>query len=292
MDPQFIEQVKRWTIIAVFSDDDLAERLVLKGGNLLDVVHGISTRPSKDIDLSLDGEFADIEEARAKIERALQATFAEHGYAVFDVALREEPKHITENMRQFWGGYRVDFKVIQQEVFDAFTEDRENLRRRAIPVLDTGGRKFPIEISKFEYCAAKETVMLDGYRIQVYTPPMFVCEKLRAICQQMPEYVAMVRSRQRDRSQDFFDIYTVAEYFRLDFHDAHFNEIIKHVFAAKRVPLRLIGSIAEPECKRFHLQGFKKVRDTVRPGEEVLSFDFYFDYLVRKCKALESLWNE
>lgn len=292
MDPQFVEQVKRWTIIAVFSDDDLAERLVLKGGNLLDVVYGISTRPSKDIDLSLDGEFPDTEEARAKIEGALQATFAEHGYVVFEVTLREEPSHITEKVRRFWGGYHVHFKVVRQDVFDGFSESRDILRRRAIPVLDTGATKFPIEISKFEYCDAKQTRMLDGYKIQVYTPAMLVCEKLRAICQQMPEYVAMVQSHQRDRSQDFLDIHTVAEYFRLDFGDAGFHQIMKEVFAAKQVPLRLIPSVTQPERVALHREGFQKVRETVRPGSEVRGFDFYLDYLVQKCQALEALWNE
>ena len=36
---EFLEQVKKLVIIAMFSDDDLMERLVLKGGNLLDIVY-------------------------------------------------------------------------------------------------------------------------------------------------------------------------------------------------------------------------------------------------------------
>lgn len=39
-----LEKIKKLAIVAVFSDDELMERLVLKGGNALDLIHGISTR--------------------------------------------------------------------------------------------------------------------------------------------------------------------------------------------------------------------------------------------------------
>jgi predicted nucleotidyltransferase component of viral defense system len=52
---------KREVILALFADDALMQQLVLKGGNLLDVVYGISTRPSRDIDLSICGDVEDLE---------------------------------------------------------------------------------------------------------------------------------------------------------------------------------------------------------------------------------------
>jgi predicted nucleotidyltransferase component of viral defense system len=61
---EFIDFVKRKTLVAMFSDDELMERLVLKGGNALDLVYGISTRASVDLDFSLDGEFSGIDELR------------------------------------------------------------------------------------------------------------------------------------------------------------------------------------------------------------------------------------
>ena len=35
MDIDYLEQIKKFAIIAMFSDDDLMEMLVLKGGNVL-----------------------------------------------------------------------------------------------------------------------------------------------------------------------------------------------------------------------------------------------------------------
>lgn len=151
-----LEDFKKLVIVALFSDSNLKHTLVLKGGNLLDVVYGISTRPSKDIDLSMCGDFQDPEGSRSAIEKALQATFAAHGYTVFDVTLTEEPPTLTEDMREFWGGYRIYFKVIKTEQCESLHNDIEAIRRRATPVRAGGGTKFPIEISKYEYCDAKE----------------------------------------------------------------------------------------------------------------------------------------
>ena len=146
----------------------------MKGGNLLDVVYGISTRPSKDIDLSMCGEFQNPEETRCAIEKVLQSTFAEHGYVVFDVTLTEEPPTLTEDMRDFWGGYRIYFKAIKKEQYDSLNSDLDAIRRRATPLRAGGSTKFPIEISKYEYCDGKEERSLDGCSVYVYTPAMLV----------------------------------------------------------------------------------------------------------------------
>ncbi len=42
LDLDKLEQIKRITIIALFSDDDLMDSLVLKGGNALDMIYGIA----------------------------------------------------------------------------------------------------------------------------------------------------------------------------------------------------------------------------------------------------------
>ena len=287
-----LEDFKRLAIVALFSEPTLRHILVLKGGNLLDVVYGISTRPSKDIDLSMCGEFQNPEETRCAIEEVLRSTFSEHGYVVFDVTLTEEPPTLTEDMRGFWGGYRVYFKAIKKEQYDSLNDDLEAIRKRATPLRAGGSTKFPIEISKYEYCDGKEERLLDGCTIYVYTPAMLVCEKLRAICQQMPEYAKVVRRTGRPRGRDFLDIHTVAEFFRLDFTASTFHGVLRNMFKVKRVPLRLLGLIATPDVRDFHRSDFISVIDTVNPGAEVQSYEFYYEYVVAKCQSLEPLWNE
>ena len=67
----FLNRIKQLAIVAMFSDDELMEKLVLKGGNLLDVVYQISARSSVDVDFSMEGEFPSDVELRDRIASAL-----------------------------------------------------------------------------------------------------------------------------------------------------------------------------------------------------------------------------
>ncbi|MGO8766675.1 MAG: nucleotidyl transferase AbiEii/AbiGii toxin family protein [Limisphaerales bacterium] len=65
-----LERIKRQVVIAIFSDDYLMERLVLKGGNAIDLILNVGTRASVDIDLSMENDFPADE--REKIRQRLQ----------------------------------------------------------------------------------------------------------------------------------------------------------------------------------------------------------------------------
>lgn len=60
------EEIRRITIIALFSDDELVNQLVLKGGNALSLIHKVSLRTSLDLDFSLATDFGDLDDARTK----------------------------------------------------------------------------------------------------------------------------------------------------------------------------------------------------------------------------------
>ena len=91
------------------------------------------------------------------------------------------------------------------------------LRMAAMTVVDDNGKKFPIEISKHEYVDEKVREIVDDFAVYAYSPQMLVAEKLRAICQQMPEYTSYLRKHATPRGRDFLDIHTVAEYFKVEF---------------------------------------------------------------------------
>jgi len=287
---EFLAKIKKLAIVAMFSDDDLMNRLVLKGGNLLDMVYDISTRASLDLDFSIDGEFEEIEVYRQKIENSLRSTFAEAGFVAFDIHFRDEPPNLTDDMRGFWGGYKVDFKIIDKQRYESLKDDLSALRRYAEAVGAHGSTKFTIDISRHEYCREKRARTLDDYTIYVYSREMIICEKLRAICQQMPEYAGQVRSYPSARARDFVDIHTVAERYGIEFGSAAFAQLVRNVFAVKRVPLRLIGRIRA--YREYHRADFPAVKDTVKAHVQLRDFDYYFDYVVEKCCRLEPLWNE
>jgi hypothetical protein len=283
---EWLERIKRLVIIAVFSDDELMERFVLKGGNALDLVLHVGTRASLDIDLSMenDFEFSELENIRDRLDDNLQATFKPEGYQVFDVKLEPKPEMVSEELAGFWGGYNVTFKLIESGRHLELAADLETMRRNSVQIGPKG--KFEIDISKFEYCRDKQAADFDGYRIYVYTPEMLVCEKLRAICQQMAEYGPVVKRTRpaTARARDFLDIYVTVRELKLDMLAPSNLRLLNHIFEAKRVPWELLGKVAE--YREFHRPDFEAVRATVKPGITLGDFELYFRFVVTLCESL------
>lgn len=96
------EEIRRVTITALFSDEVLLEQLVLKGGNALSLVHGLSERTSLDLDFSMDADFADVEDARRRIFYAVKDRFDAIGYVVFDEILEAKPRLGAVDEKPCW----------------------------------------------------------------------------------------------------------------------------------------------------------------------------------------------
>jgi len=288
----FFRRVRRIGIIAMFSDDELMNRLVLKGGNALDIAYSMYSRSSIDLDFSIETAFdeKEIEMIKGKIQKCLKDTFALEGYEVFDVTFVEKPPEVSPDMADFWGGYQIEFKIIGAPAYQRLSSDVNSLRRHAKEVDPYTKKRFRIDISKFEFCAPKLEKDMDHYRIYVYSPEHIVAEKIRSICQQMPEYGRIVKSKSLSpRPKDFFDIYVTTEHFGIDVTTPENGDLIRCSFRSKRVPLELIGRIHE--FREYHRQGFDAVRDTVYPLTTLHDFDFYFDYVVDQCARLKALWE-
>lgn len=283
MDLKKIEEIKRIALIAMVSDDDLMETLVLKGGNALDIVYGISPRASIDLDFSIENDFKDIDKTRSKIESALIKTFDEKGYKAFDIILSPRPHVPSMDKPEFWGGYDVEFKVIGKERYAQLSSDVELLRRQSIEFTHQHSKKFKVQISKYEFCANKEAKEIDGYTVFVYPPILLVFEKLRSICQQMKEYPYRA-SNATARARDFFDIYVVLNHFEVDIRCSANLGLLRAVFKAKQVPLELLNLI--DKYREFHQIGFSSLQDTIKPGVELKAFDFYFEYVTQLTAVL------
>lgn len=148
----------------------------------------------------------------------------------------------------------------------------------------TQQRTFTIEISKGEFCGDKRRVTLDDYSIYVYSPTMIAIEKLRAICQQMPEYT--LRKHKTSRARDFYDVRALVETIGVNLAAPASLALFKRIFGAKQVPLDLLPRIRE--YRAFHEAGWAYVESSV--DEEVDPFDSYFDFVVGQVARLEALW--
>lgn len=281
-----LEEIRRLVIIALFADDELMERFVLKGGNALDVIYDIGKRSSVDIDLSIADDFTDIEDAKTRIFKSLKDRFAANGYIVFDESFEPRPSIVREGRNARWGGYQVDFKIIDRATFEKHENDLEKLRRNATSVSPKMHRTFKIDISKYEFCEAKQETELDDFTIYVYSLPMLAIEKLRAICQQMPEYE--LRPYSKPRARDFYDIHTIIKAGNFDIATPENAEIVKHIFEAKEVPLNLLGKIKN--TKDFHAVDWEAVKQST--SGDLKEFDFYFDFVVGEVNKLKAIGIE
>ncbi|RJR30662.1 MAG: hypothetical protein C4574_02055 [Candidatus Latescibacterota bacterium] len=279
--------IRKYAIIALFSDDVLLESLVLKGGNAISMIYGIHGRTSIDIDLSLENDFKDIKEIRQRIFGSLARTFDERGYTVFDLDLVSRPSVMRDDEPAFWGGYELTFKVIDKDRYEELRDVMRILRTSAIPLGKNKKVTFRVDISKHEYCSGKKKEDLENYTVFVYTPEMIVMEKIRTICQQMEEYQEIVKEfKGSARARDFYDIYAVCEKFKIKLTTETNIEILRNIFKAKEVPLTLIGKIKD--YYEYHLTDYPSLESTIANRSDLKPFRFYFDYVVDLCRPLES----
>src|SRR5687767_9380324 len=278
-----LREIRRLVIIALFSDDELMEKFVLKGGNALDIVHSIGTRSSVDVDISMPDDFDDLEDAKRRIFRGLKERFDAAGFVVFDEVFQPRPSKSRPGQSPRWGGYEVEFKIASREVYATHNHDLVSLRKYASVIGPDQKRRFKVDISKFEFCELKEERELDSFTIYVYTLPMMAIEKIRAICQQMDEYEH--RPYSKPRARDFYDIHAIVTAGNIDLAAFENIDLLKSIFAAKDVPLSLLSKVKQ--TKDFHATDWPAVMQTV--SGDLKPFDFYFDFVAEIAMKLESL---
>lgn len=283
-----IADIRRHIVVAVFSDEILLNHLVLKGGNALELVHGVIFRGSLDIDLAMQDDFEELGEIENRIHLALQTQFESLEYVVFDFKFAPRPRTLGPHKPPTWGGYLVEFKLISQDKRAELGNNLERMRREAQTIGAGQTRTFKVEISKYEECSDKVSFRLNGQPIFVYSPEMCVLEKLRALCQQLPEYLP-TQGTARPRARDFFDIYSTVEKLQLDLGKNENLELCRKIFAAKEVPLPFLPELST--TREFHRPDWDRVRLGV-PGR-IQDFDFYFDYVVTLVvPKLQTLWEK
>lgn len=282
-------EIKKLIIISLFADDELFDKFVLKGGTAL-MIQGFNQRQSMDIDLSLASEFRDSELKQIEniIYKNLKETFNRENHDVIDLSLKKSPTIISGDKKKFWGGYRLEFKILTNqdvEKYDKKEIDFDKLRQLALIVEGSTKKTFKVDISKFEYCDIKQEIEIDHFPIYIYTPLMIVYEKLRAICQQQDEYKELVQVKTTPRARDFYDIHSILdsnlhdETIKKDMLKMENLETLKHIFDMKKVPLSLLDNIRH--YREFHRDDFQSVEDTVNDRQSLESYDFYFNYILK-----------
>lgn len=265
------EQIYEVVLRALLSDDELMERLVLKGGNALNLVYGLRVRATQDLDFSMEGDFSncEIKDVEASIRRRATEEFWGAGYEVVDVRFTRIPGAVSGLRLREFGGYSIviSYRPRAGEAKTGKTSDIE------------------VEISHHEYCAAKKMKSYSGLKCYVYTLEMLAIEKLRALCQQTPEYAEITGYLSwHPRARDVFDVSIAVEHYALDLTTHDGCRLARLIFWAKRVPLDLLGKIRD--LREFHRDDFMQVKTAVSSTFELKDFDTYFDRVVEIAESL------
>lgn len=279
-----LDKIKKLTLRALMSDETLMHSLVLKGGNALHLVYEITNRGSIDIDFSVAREFTvkELETMPQWLAYILNRTFLEENLKVFDVKFIEKPKSgsIPE-----WRGYLLEFKVIDKEKFSEFNEDIDSIRRNAIK-LNNQSPKYEVEISAYEYVEGATTKELDGVILRVYTLEMILFEKIRALCQTMPEYSEIVKSaRPKHRARDIYDIFIIFNSGTLNLD----KDMLSEIFKAKQVPLEFINHMES--LREHNRENWETVRSSISESDRdnLQDYDYYFDQVLKIIEPFKTL---
>ncbi len=278
-------EIRKNVIIAIFSDDQFMEQLVLKGGNAISLVHRLDYRKSLDLDFSMSGDFQNLEETSQRLFTALRRHFEALSFVVFDEKLTAKPHIDGEDLRPWWGGYELNFKLIGVEKYHRLKERPDKMSSDALVINANQERTFGIDFSKYEYTDPKILVDFESYSIPVYTLEMIAVEKLRALCQQLPEYE--IKGRGKRRARDFYDIHLIETNGQLDLGSPENQKLLINIFEAKRVHLSLLGKIETQ--REFHREDWPAVINAI--GKDDLGFDFYFDHTLKIIERLKPLWD-
>lgn len=279
-----LNSLRKTIVASIASDEILSNLLVFKGGNALEIVHNIGQRSSLDLDYSMPADYQDPAELGERIFAALTPRLESQGLVLFDEEFAPRPSNRETGAK--WGGYTATFKLIPKQLYDQLGGNLTNIRIQSIPAGPTNRRTFRVEISAYEYCDGRLHVQIDGETALVYSLEMIAIEKLRAICQQSPDYPLRVHPTARAR--DFYDIYAAVTDGGVDFTSPEIHTLVKNIFVAKSVDLSLLGRIHTQ--REFHRADWPNVENAVRV--RLRQFDFYFEFVLAEVVKLEPLWVE
>lgn len=277
------EELRKKILIALFSDHQLYEQLVLKGGNALYLIFQVGDRTSLDLDFSIADDFEDLSETATRIENRLTEALATDDLILFDFSMHPKPRTTIDD---WWGGYSAEFKLIEKSHAEQLEYDTSRMRRESLPIgARSQRRKYIIEISKYEYIDDRIERDLQGVTIRVYSPVLLAAEKLRALLQQHPDYPQISKPTKRSRARDLYDIWILCDHFALRL-EAHL-QTVEAVFHAKKVDLALLSRLRE--LRNLHFASWSDVENAV--GHTIEDFDFYFNYVVGIAERLYAQWN-
>jgi predicted nucleotidyltransferase component of viral defense system len=270
-----VDEVIEICLTGIYKEDIFNGSLYLKGGQALRIKEELKSRFSADIDFSTPKKIELPDLFFNNLEEALRNEFSSRGYYLFDFTPERRPKFRTEGTPDFWGGWLITFKFIENQ---HKTKPLELRRKMAIIPRGAISQKIEFDISEYEYCGSVEKIKVKSVEVSVYSRVLLLVEKIRAICQQHPDYKLKGNDA---RSRDYYDIEKLwSKSLQEKNEDTFINECAKHienVFKAKEVDLALLEQIFLPDFVEVQRNGWPSVVSSV--SDKMQNFDYYNETL-------------
>lgn len=276
------DEIRNTILKAIYSDSDLKETLVLKGGNALKL-YNITDRSSQDLDFSIKESIRyEKENEGKKLQDLISGAFQQVGFLVVGFEFIEKPKKRKKDLPPFWGGYKISFAIVDTEKYqdkiDLQDPDKMKELSKYGENLENNSKKIEIDLSYDEYVADKKSYDLDGTTIYLYSPLMLVYEKIRASCQQLEDYKLVGN---KTRARDLYDIYKILTNTRqTNLREAVLDQdnfyILENIFKAKDVPLELMLKLDSKESDLAEDYKTKVIPQIA--SSETEDFDYIFFY--------------
>lgn len=265
-----ILEVIETALVGIFSDPELSKQLVLKGGAAMHLFEKRDERLSTDVDFSSRAILEDAKAFFDRMQRVLTAAYKPSGFDLFDFRYERRPKE-SQKRPQWWGGWACGFKLSPHKDKHLKPEQR---RRQALIPEDATSSVIDIEISDREYVGKPRHKTIHGVKINGYTRALLVVEKLRAICQQHPDYL---HRGQKNRTRDLVDIYHMTREHQTEEFLEECRQELPKSFEAKEVDVGLLRGLNEDDFVDMLRSGFPQVRDTLQGT--VYPFETYLEYI-------------
>jgi phosphopantetheinyl transferase (holo-ACP synthase) len=143
-----------------------------------------------------------------------------------------------------------------------------------------------LEISQYEYCKSIQNIQIKGSIIKSYSRSLLILEKLRALCQQHPDY--QIKGN-RLRARDYFDITKLIEKYTIKGEQESLvlecQNHISGVFAAKEVSQKLLSKITQADFVKRQEFNWEQVKGTVIGKKE--EFNYYVQSVEEFIKKLK-----
>ena len=276
------DEIRNTILKAIYSDSDLKENLVLKGGNALKL-YNITDRSSQDLDFSIKESIRyEKENEWKKLQDLISDAFQQVGFLVVGFEFIEKPKKRKEDLPPFWGGYKISFAIVYTEKYQDKIELQDPDKMKELSKygenLENNSKKIEIDLSYDEYVADKKSYDLEGTTIYLYSPLMLVYEKIRASCQQLEDYKLVGN---KTRARDLYDIYKIlTNPKQANLREAVLDQdnfyILENIFKAKDVPIELMLKLDSKESDLAEDYKTKVIHQIA--SSETEDFDYIFFY--------------